>query len=142
MIRRPPRSTRTDTLFPYTTLFRSGSGPDSHRFRHAINRSRRPPYAIGERSCPFRRQLRAAISSSNRESWRSSPQKRRHLHAPAGLARITPRSAPKTGVFRRHHPVDRNDTRAARRRSRLDIAPDRKSAVEGERVSVRVYLGG
>src|SRR3546814_8473320 len=27
MIRRPPRSTRTDTLFPYTTLFRS----DLHR---------------------------------------------------------------------------------------------------------------
>src|SRR3546814_2796959 len=27
MIRRPPRSTRTDTLFPYTTLFRST--PDS-----------------------------------------------------------------------------------------------------------------
>src|SRR3546814_1827204 len=24
MVRRPPRSTRTDTLFPYTTLFRSG----------------------------------------------------------------------------------------------------------------------
>src|SRR3546814_12620710 len=24
MLRRPPRSTRTDTLFPYTTLFRSG----------------------------------------------------------------------------------------------------------------------
>src|SRR3546814_2521924 len=29
MIRRPPRSTRTDTLFPYTTLFRS-SGGDVH----------------------------------------------------------------------------------------------------------------
>src|SRR3546814_13198018 len=29
MIRRPPRSTRTDTLFPYTTLFRSeGAGSD------------------------------------------------------------------------------------------------------------------
>src|SRR3546814_19189881 len=28
MIRRPPRSTRTDTLFPYTTLFRS----ETHRF--------------------------------------------------------------------------------------------------------------
>src|SRR3546814_6597533 len=28
MIRRPPRSTRTDTLFPYTTLFRS---PESQR---------------------------------------------------------------------------------------------------------------
>src|SRR3546814_8318622 len=26
MIRRPPRSTRTDTLFPYTTLFRSVGG--------------------------------------------------------------------------------------------------------------------
>src|SRR3546814_17534807 len=26
MIRRPPRSTRTDTLFPYTTLFRAGKG--------------------------------------------------------------------------------------------------------------------
>src|SRR3546814_3189932 len=28
MIRRPPRSTRTDTLFPYTTLFRSRVSPD------------------------------------------------------------------------------------------------------------------
>src|SRR3546814_12365732 len=28
MIRRPPRSTRTDTLFPYTTLFRSPGGID------------------------------------------------------------------------------------------------------------------
>src|SRR3546814_3171418 len=26
MVRRPPRSTRTDTLFPYTTLFRSAAG--------------------------------------------------------------------------------------------------------------------
>src|SRR3546814_20705978 len=33
MIRRPPRSTRTDTLFPYTTLFRS---------------SIRPPMGIGD----------------------------------------------------------------------------------------------
>src|SRR3546814_6134608 len=29
MIRRPPRSTRTDTLFPYTTLFRSGGGREA-----------------------------------------------------------------------------------------------------------------
>src|SRR3546814_17978615 len=34
MIRRPPRSTRTDTLFPYTTLFRSGRGDRrDHRAR-------------------------------------------------------------------------------------------------------------
>src|SRR3546814_3569363 len=33
MIRRPPRSTRTDTLFPYTTLFRSRCSPIIiHRF--------------------------------------------------------------------------------------------------------------
>src|SRR3546814_9592493 len=30
MIRRPPRSTRTDTLFPYTTLFRSPALEDRH----------------------------------------------------------------------------------------------------------------
>src|SRR3546814_7416134 len=30
MIRRPPRSTRTDTLFPYTTLFRSTLVPARH----------------------------------------------------------------------------------------------------------------
>src|SRR3546814_8898071 len=32
MRRRPPRSTRTDTLFPYTTLFRSSWGSDSNLF--------------------------------------------------------------------------------------------------------------
>src|SRR3546814_16097634 len=36
MIRRPPRSTRTDTLFPYTTLFRSAVGR-----RHALDRGDR-----------------------------------------------------------------------------------------------------
>src|SRR3546814_5196386 len=38
MIRRPPRSTRTDTLFPYTTLFRSclpEAGPAALGGRHA-----------------------------------------------------------------------------------------------------------
>src|SRR3546814_7036523 len=32
MIRRPPRSTRTDTLFPYTTLFRSREVEIEHIF--------------------------------------------------------------------------------------------------------------
>src|SRR3546814_10879904 len=31
MIRRPPRSTRTDTLVPYTTLFRSGTAANAAR---------------------------------------------------------------------------------------------------------------
>src|SRR3546814_16636144 len=41
MILLPPRSTRTDTLFPYTTLFRArlkGSGVAVGRFRGAIDR--------------------------------------------------------------------------------------------------------
>src|SRR3546814_2772248 len=33
MIRRPPRSTRTDTLFPYTTLFRSREALDANRLQ-------------------------------------------------------------------------------------------------------------
>src|SRR3546814_243353 len=33
MIRRPPRSTRTDTLFPYTTLFRSDQTPEGLRIQ-------------------------------------------------------------------------------------------------------------
>src|SRR3546814_17806314 len=36
MIRRPPRSTRTDTLFPYTTLFRSDRYVGEHRAVDAI----------------------------------------------------------------------------------------------------------
>src|SRR3546814_10671892 len=35
MIRRPPRSTRTDTLFPYTPLFRSGDAQILAVHRHA-----------------------------------------------------------------------------------------------------------
>src|SRR3546814_15301539 len=42
MIRRPPRSTRTDTLFPYTTLFRSGGdGVDRQ-----IGAARQRPFAL------------------------------------------------------------------------------------------------
>src|SRR3546814_12018788 len=42
MIRRPPRSTRTDTLFPYTTLFRSGGVLDSARAEPATGHPARP----------------------------------------------------------------------------------------------------
>src|SRR3546814_5297300 len=41
MRRRPPRSTRTDTLFPYPTLFRSRDAPP-RPVRAAIARPRRP----------------------------------------------------------------------------------------------------
>src|SRR3546814_1437934 len=47
MIRRPPRSTRTDTLFPYTTLFRSrrpGRPVRGRARRRAHARRPRDPY--------------------------------------------------------------------------------------------------
>src|SRR3546814_17925010 len=36
MTRRPPKSTRTDTLFPYTTLFRSSSGEEAEGYNRLI----------------------------------------------------------------------------------------------------------
>src|SRR3546814_6374328 len=64
MIRRPPRSTRTDTLFPYTTLFRSARdgaleddvgrlaqdlGPEHrhHHAQHAEQDDEHQPHALG-----------------------------------------------------------------------------------------------
>src|SRR3546814_9223802 len=59
MIRRPPRSTRTDTLFPYTTLFRSPQGSRHDRATRGAARqirgdrrdSERPPAPPGARRC-------------------------------------------------------------------------------------------
>src|SRR3546814_11466525 len=70
MIRRPPRSTRTDTLFPYTTLFRSKGessgddivgGDDAALFAGA-GRCRRP-----DRSCGV---ARAGDGASHGRPWR------------------------------------------------------------------------
>src|SRR3546814_5329061 len=61
MIRRPPRSTRTDTLFPYTTLFRSTGqrgrlGRRDGGLRRGLNRrERRIPRAAGRRGGTARR---------------------------------------------------------------------------------------
>src|SRR3546814_14230747 len=46
MIRRPPRSTRTDTLFPYTTLFRSVGNPAAKDHFSAHDRRRRADIII------------------------------------------------------------------------------------------------
>src|SRR3546814_18075114 len=46
MIRRPPRSTRTDTLFPYTTLFRSSSRTDDLESILKTARQKNPPLSI------------------------------------------------------------------------------------------------
>src|SRR3546814_3302210 len=50
MIRRPPRSTRTDTLFPYTTLFRSDIGaPAAQAVERMLSAARARAEAIGVR---------------------------------------------------------------------------------------------
>src|SRR3546814_8697542 len=52
MIRRPPRSTRTDTLFPYTTLFRSSDAGDDRPSRNA-RASGRWLWRVGSRMPEF-----------------------------------------------------------------------------------------
>src|SRR3546814_5036306 len=49
MLRRPPRSTRTDTLFPYTTLFRAlrPGRNGNQRQRHRRERHRVRPFILG-----------------------------------------------------------------------------------------------
>src|SRR3546814_19951978 len=50
MIRRPPRSTRTDTLFPYTTLFRSDE---------LVHRDAARPQGLGKDAALARREAQA-----------------------------------------------------------------------------------
>src|SRR3546814_4180828 len=65
MIRRPPRSTRTDTLFPYTTLFRSdrliGIGVGPHRDRPRAVGPARQLFPEQRRRVRFREQFRLEI---------------------------------------------------------------------------------
>src|SRR3546814_4895640 len=78
MIRRPPRSTRTDTLFPYTTLFRSlydlmradrkdGKAvffaTDSYNARHRIGRFDELPNRFADRIAFFRMAITSALRS-------------------------------------------------------------------------------
>src|SRR3546814_10553316 len=59
MIRRPPRSTRTDTLFPYTTLFRSDVG---ERRAEVADHLRALGLATGERA---RRAVEAQVAQAD-----------------------------------------------------------------------------
>src|SRR3546814_3254772 len=80
MIRRPPRSTRTDTLFPYTTLFRSAGRNDRQaarggargrwsRLLHAVQRQSGRARAAGRD--------RRAVLRLPRQLWRRGPAPRR-----------------------------------------------------------------
>src|SRR3546814_8850633 len=77
MIRLPPRSTRTDTLFPYTTLFRSSAdvGGDRRRTRddlawHLHLRQRRSRPAVCRRAVASQVAWRAS-QGADRRHWRA-----------------------------------------------------------------------
>src|SRR3546814_9195954 len=94
MIRRPPRSTRTDTLFPYTTLFRStpGGAPARPRDRpellpDRIRAPRQPALEPGRarRDGPAGRVLQAAAAVRRRAGARAVGKDRRdHILLRAG----------------------------------------------------------
>src|SRR3546814_15186047 len=59
MLRRPPRSTRTDTLLPYTTLVRSGHDHPVRRDARVLRRKEQPEPVHGDAGvlqAPHRRQ--------------------------------------------------------------------------------------
>src|SRR3546814_4998419 len=79
MIRRPPRSTRTDTLFPYTTLFRSHCG------------SRRDLTSTGGRKplAPLRRCHRNGAHECARRAICASRRSEEHTSELQSLMRIS-----------------------------------------------------
>src|SRR3546814_2945647 len=83
MIRRPPRSTRTDTLFPYTTLFRSSPTALDPRLsmKEAMTTNRRDA-AVSEARAT-NRSLRSGVQQHEaaRQDKKESP-----AGFPAGLA--------------------------------------------------------
>src|SRR3546814_5097142 len=83
MTRRPPRSTRTDTLFPYTTLFRSrhrgAAAPCRHLAVHpapARARLRHDDHPDGTVALAWKRAARVLGQRGSRRSFQ--PQLRRH----------------------------------------------------------------
>src|SRR3546814_15264460 len=73
MIRRPPRSTRTDTLFPYTTLFRSGQSDRASCDGRTVARPRRLEARLPAARCARRSETRrdpaAAAQRLSRRAW-------------------------------------------------------------------------
>src|SRR3546814_11605159 len=76
MIRRPPRSTRTDTLFPYTTLFRSVQGRARRACRGGGQDARRRPREGDGRDRARRRRRR----HPDRRKADGHPPRRRYRH--------------------------------------------------------------
>src|SRR3546814_13694985 len=93
MIRRPPRSTRTDTLFPYTTLFRSGDEdgkyPPRRKIGHGEGRQCRAGRQPGGRCGDFGDGINFVIARSE-----ATRQSRAAVNSP-GLLRFARNDGPK-----------------------------------------------
>src|SRR3546814_18908962 len=155
MIRRPPRSTRTDTLFPYTTLFRSPSKSRAtnrrrssiteHSF-HGIDTSRQACLSGGVThvSGTMCHLCLGSLSQppSRRPPSRRPPSRRTRCRVPASDGR--PRRHRPDAGFQRPVAEREPSGRAAREIGRHAAADpvDRQSGGEGKRVAVRVDLGG
>src|SRR3546814_16071881 len=74
MIRRPPRSTRTDTLFPYTTLFRSSSATIRSTAKTMRRASPRSPRRKRARRDDAKRSPRP--TTADPDQGRARPRKR------------------------------------------------------------------
>src|SRR3546814_3616823 len=87
MIRRPPRSTRTDTLFPYTTLFRSQG--DQRRVTAQVGHTQVLANAIGKCRCgQFGHQLLHALAAIGRVVGKE-PRSEEHTSELQSLMRIS-----------------------------------------------------
>src|SRR3546814_7645434 len=100
MIRRPPRSTRTDTLFPYTTLFRSD-------LRVHVRKSRRPVGALADpnHTCSESGTFRADSLTDRADTddeHHARTQQARHPRPPTACLLI-PKSFRQPPGERQHH---------------------------------------
>src|SRR3546814_10712991 len=72
MIRRPPRSTRTDTLFPYTTLFRSTGKLQGGPHVVALHGKRAIEQALGHFAIPIEQGVGAHFGQCSRSEEHTS----------------------------------------------------------------------
>src|SRR3546814_13574875 len=129
MIRRPPRSTRTDTLFPYTTLFRSDAGGQQGMPGHGKlfpQRARCVQAGIAYRTAARGSQSTLPALPRNRGSLRPSTRHANANYYPADLMQVK--------LF------------AARPVADIVLLPvgteERQSGVEGKEASGSVDVGG
>src|SRR3546814_21191416 len=128
MIRRPPRSTRTDTLFPYTTLFRSVLQPGKEQGETDL--------VVG--ATEDERPMRFSLGLSNHGTeltGRYRAQVGVAWDAPLGLG-----DALSASYVHALDPQQSNQGALSYTLPNTPVPGDRKSVVAGKRVAARVDL--